>query len=494
MGTLIVLIPPRDSVPSKQEGQLPQLPFLLLDKAGRTQQVGHASLALLPLTSQTVLMIAARDVLMVTVTMPPLKGHRLRQALPNVVEEHLIQDPQHCHFALDPQPLPDGRQIVAVIDYAWFRFILETFRAAGHRNVRAVPVTRCLLAAVAISPSAVAPSIVSAAQLSNVTVPVAGCCSYAMTVANTTGISIATSAKSASLDAAVSDNLAASATLIEPQVVIAMLDTTVQIQPKKIFTDSANVENVALNSISRVELAIVHGVRSEGFSIMMESISATIAALSSNAPIMLYILTNLPGEAKTTSVEALLSIPDAQPLSFEMLAHSALHCSFNLCQFEFIVQPWLLDRATLRYLRLPLTLVLASIAVSIIGVNIQWLMLTRQRDTLSAQMTETLLNAFPKTTIVFDAATQMSNQLQQLRIVAGELSPDDFLSLVNAFAHSLGPVPANGIIAIDYHDRKLNIKFKPEIKLDSDFYRRLERNRLAGTIDINTGKWTIRNA
>jgi general secretion pathway protein L len=144
LSTLIVLLPPRDPAVPSQEWQLPELPFVLLDKSGRTQRAGRSALALLPRASSTVLMVAARDLLMMPATLPPLKGPRLRQALPNIVEDQLIQDPQTCHIALDPQPLSKGRRLLAIVDRGWFRFICEAFAAAGHRSVRAVPVTRCL--------------------------------------------------------------------------------------------------------------------------------------------------------------------------------------------------------------------------------------------------------------------------------------------------------------------------------------------------------------
>jgi general secretion pathway protein L len=164
LSTLIVLMPPRDPAVHSQEWQLPELPFLLLDKAGHTQRAGRAALGLLPRASATVLLVAARDLLSVQASVPPLKGPRLRQALPNVVEDQLIQDPQTCHLALDPQTLADGRHVVAAIDRGWFRFLVEGFAAAGHRNVRAVPVARCLpqpeaaaLAQARAEPSAASP-------------------------------------------------------------------------------------------------------------------------------------------------------------------------------------------------------------------------------------------------------------------------------------------------------------------------------------------------
>ncbi|MBN3850527.1 type II secretion system protein GspL, partial [Paraburkholderia sp. Ac-20342] len=144
MSTLIVLLPPRDPAVPSQEWQLPELPFVLLDKTGRTQRAGRSALALLPRASVAVLMVAARDLLLMPATLPPLRGPKLRQALPNIVEDQLIQDPQTCHIAVDPQALGDGRQLLAIVDRGWFRFICEAFTAAGHRSLRAVPVTRCL--------------------------------------------------------------------------------------------------------------------------------------------------------------------------------------------------------------------------------------------------------------------------------------------------------------------------------------------------------------
>jgi general secretion pathway protein L len=222
-----------------------------------------------------------------------------------------------------------------------------------------------------------------------------------------------------------------------------------------------------------------------------------VAALAGNAPVTLYTLVDLPGsEPRMASVAQSgrhASVAGALPLSFETLARNAIQCRFDLAQFEFAAQPWRLDRATLRRLRLPLWLLVGTVLVAIIGANVQWLMLSRQRDAINAQMTELLLNTFPKTTVVLDAPDQMARQLQQLRVAAGELSPDDFLSLADGLARSLGPIPVNGLAALDYHDRRVDVTFKPEVKVDPDFQQRLTRNGLTGAIDSNTGKWTIRN-
>jgi general secretion pathway protein L len=433
LSTLIVLMPPRDPAVHSQEWLLPELPFVLLDKAGNTQRSGRAALALLPRAASTVLLIAARDLLTVAAAVPPLKGPRLRQALPNVVEDQLIQDAQTCHLALDPQALPDGRQTVAVIDRGWFRFLVEGFAAAGHRGLRAVPVARCLPQPEAREPEP-------------------------------------------------SDRAATEA------VIACAFGPVVSTAPT-LLAGGTSDQTLSVPGAA-LEFAIVHGSFEQGLAVAAESAAATIAALAGDAPVTLYTLTGVPGEPGEPSAAPL---PGAQPLTFETLARRALACRFDLCQFEFTVQPWRLDRATLRRLRVPMALVAASLVVAIVGANVQWLMLSRQRDAINAQMTELLLNAFPKTTVVLDPAGQMTRQLQLLRVAAGEPSPDDFLALADGLARSLGPVPANAVAALDYHDRRLEVTFKPGVTVDADLAGRLARHGLTGAVDSSTGKWTIRS-
>jgi general secretion pathway protein L len=467
LSTLIVLLPPRDPAVPSQEWQLPELPFVLLDKSGRTQRAGRSSLALLPRASSTVLMVAARDLLMMPTTLPPLRGPKLRQALPNIVEDQLIQDPQTCHIAVDPKPLAGGKQMLAIIDRGWFRFICEAFAAAGHRSLRAVPVTRCL-------PQAVSPDVpAEVAELVSAGEP---------------GVGGA---------AQVATSLPGVAPVVAPGVASVMPMVATVLGPVVQTAPALLLESVVDSGAPRVELAIARGVQGEGLAVPATAVNATLAALAGAAPVSLYMLTELPGNEPSLAAKSparlAAHIHGASPLPFEQLARRALECRFDLCQFEFASQPWRLDRATLRRLRLPVLLAVGALVVAIVGMNVQWLMLAHQRDAINTQMTELLLNTFPKTTVVLDAPDQMSRQLQQLRVAAGELSPDDFLSLADGLARSLAPVPVNGIAALDYHDRRLDVTFKPEVKLDPDFAKRLTRNGLTGEIDSNTGKWTIRN-
>jgi len=473
LSTLIVFLPPRDPAVPSQEWQLPEMPFVLIDKGGRKERAGRAGLAFLPRASTTVLIVAARDVLMLAATLPPLKGPRLKQALPNIVEDQLIQDAATCHIALDPQPLESGARVLAVIDRGWFRFIVEAFSAAGHRSLRAVPVTRCLPA-----PAAAVP----AAELEP-----------ALADAN------AAAAPAGAPPSPASPALAASL-IAEPQAVVAALLGAVGETAPAILAETATgtVPAPLTPNDPRVEVAIARGALGEGLAVPASMLASTLSALAGGRAFELFELTGLPGSEPRLDAPApygthVTASATAAALPFENLARAALDCRFDLCQFEFESRPWRLDRATIRRLRWPIALIAASIVAAIVGANVQWYMLARERDALNAQMTELLLNAFPKTAAVLDPPAQMKSQLERLRLAAGQMSPDDFLSLASRLAASLGSLPVNGIAALDYHDRRLELTFKPNVSADPDFLTRLAQHGLAGQFDSNTGKWTIRN-
>ncbi|WP_321880631.1 type II secretion system protein GspL [Burkholderia cepacia] len=450
MSTLIVSLPPREPAVPLQEWQWPELPFTLVDKAGHVQRAGRAALALLPRANATVLIVAARDVLLLAATVPPLKGPKLRQALPNIVEDQLIQDPLGCHIALDPDALPDGRRVLAVVDRAWFRTICEAFTAAGHRHLSAVPATRCLPAPHAPAAPADGEVDVAAVAADAVDTPPA-----------------------------------------RPATVAAVLGLAAPVEP--VLVEAGALPAAA--GAPRLELAVARGALGEGFAAPASRAAGTLAALAGGGDVELYELGEPGAEPRLASVGRADGplLPGAAPLSFDAFARRALTGKFDLCQFEFESQPWRFDRATVKRLRVPLALAAATLGVAVIGMNLHWWKLSRERDALSAQITETLLSAFPKTTTVLDPPAQMQRQLDQLRVAAGELSPNDFLALSSGLSRSMGALPLNGIASLDYHDRRLDVGFKPEVKVDPDFTQRLARNGLSGEVDSNTGKWTIRS-
>ena len=216
-------------------------------------------------------------------------------------------------------------------------------------------------------------------------------------------------------------------------MVAAVLGAVVQTAPALLLESAVDS---AADNVPRVELAIARGVQGEGLAVPAKAVNATLGALAGAAPVSLYMLTEVPGNepslgcerparlaAQVTGAQSVAvrttGAPRAgvplRPVSVRICRRSrggstAQRCGVCVCRCCWRV---------------------GALVVAIIGANVQWMMLARQRDAINTQMTELLLNTFPKTTVVLDAPDQMSRQLQQLRVAAGELSPDDFLSLAD---------------------------------------------------------------
>ena len=127
-------------LPVRPEGArvLPEdLPLRVL-RAERAEgaTLTRQSLAALAGTGAVHLVLDARDVLWLSPLLPPLAGARLMQALPNAIEDALLQDVSACAIVPDA-PRPDGRLNVAVVDRAWLEVVVSAFEAKGIR-VRSV--------------------------------------------------------------------------------------------------------------------------------------------------------------------------------------------------------------------------------------------------------------------------------------------------------------------------------------------------------------------
>lgn len=137
----------------------------------------------------------------------------------------------------------------------------------------------------------------------------------------------------------------------------------------------------------------------------------------------------------------------------------------DLCQFEFARNAS--GDSLLKTWRLPLALAAGLLLVQIVGMNVHWLMLREQKAQLTATMEQTLRSAFPTTPVIVDPALQMRRQVEQLRLASGKAAPDDFLPLADRFAQAAGTLPQDGMLAIDYQNRKLLITLKQGIDTDA---------------------------
>src|SRR5512132_350228 len=96
--------------------------------SGKVEHEGTAALpelsAALGSVDRVTLLLAATDVTLLRLHVPPLAPARLKAALPNLVEEHLISDPAECVIVAGASA--DGLRTVAVVQRAWLASIANT--------------------------------------------------------------------------------------------------------------------------------------------------------------------------------------------------------------------------------------------------------------------------------------------------------------------------------------------------------------------------------
>jgi len=154
MSTLIVRLPPRSAADEVEHWV--DLPCAYARTEGRlvcgVEPLSELAGEILE-ANRLVLMIAASDVTVLRVKVPPMSEAQLRRALPNLLEDRLLSEPEECVFA--PSPVEDGMCTVAVMQRSWLELIARTVSGYGGTAVVAVPTQLCLAA----EPDAVAAAI-----------------------------------------------------------------------------------------------------------------------------------------------------------------------------------------------------------------------------------------------------------------------------------------------------------------------------------------------
>jgi general secretion pathway protein L len=446
MSSLIVLLPSSD-VLAPGGWEVTPMPFALLGRKAEVLRTGRTPFEGLPKAAETILVVAARDTLLLNAQLPKITGLRLRRALPNVVEEYLIQDAQRCHIAIDPAVLDSGERCLAVIDRDWFASILARFGEAGHRRLRAVPLIHCL----PLEPPPVATASVLIVRRRGSEA------SQALT-----DIDDHEWVELALRQGALGFGMSVNAAQLD-----ATLDELAQRQPVTVFSLAIDADAKA------TVVSLAGGIR-------IEPDSGVLAFTDS-------------AQDRSTA-RALDERVFEHVLPLATLASTALACRFNLCQFEFAnagrAQP---GAGGLKPWRVALGFLAASVLVSIVALNVQWFMLRHKRDALTEQMTQLVKGAFPDVTIVLDPHEQMTREVNRLRVDAGQLGKDDFLVLASGLAHALGPIPSTSIAEMNYSGAALDVTFKPGTEIDEDgLKRRFTANGLSAQED--DGKWILKSA
>ena len=121
-------------------------PFALVEHGNSIGRHGTSRLAELATTiakaKRVVLLLAASDVTLLHLQVPPLSPARLKAALPNLVEEHLITDPADCIVVAGSSS--GGLRTIAVVQRDWLALLTKTVVAYGAHQIAVFPAQLCL--------------------------------------------------------------------------------------------------------------------------------------------------------------------------------------------------------------------------------------------------------------------------------------------------------------------------------------------------------------
>jgi general secretion pathway protein L len=123
--------------PARAEGEGAPCRYAVVGDGGSIEAQGEGALRNL-----TDIVAASRRVVL-SLQMPPLTGARLRAALPGLVEEHILGDPNDTVLVAGAAAA-DGTRPVAVVARDWFEPLVRTLLAQGARAVTALPAQLCL--------------------------------------------------------------------------------------------------------------------------------------------------------------------------------------------------------------------------------------------------------------------------------------------------------------------------------------------------------------
>lgn len=146
MSTLYIRLPSKAAADAAEHWLALPCPFALATPGDIVEREGIAPLSELAAevasAHRVVLVLAASDVTLLRVKTPPLSAARLKLALPNLVEDQLMTDPDEC--VVVPGNLADGLRTAAVVQRGWLDILCKSFTSFGARSLVAVPAQLCL--------------------------------------------------------------------------------------------------------------------------------------------------------------------------------------------------------------------------------------------------------------------------------------------------------------------------------------------------------------
>jgi general secretion pathway protein L len=146
LSILYIRLPSKAAADGASEWAALACPFALVSQGSAIEREGVATSselsALVQKAQRVVLLIAASDVSLLRIKVPPMSAARLKAALPNLVEDQLVTDPAECVMVAGAAA--DGLRTIAVVQRAWLESVSKAFAGFGARNITALPSQLCL--------------------------------------------------------------------------------------------------------------------------------------------------------------------------------------------------------------------------------------------------------------------------------------------------------------------------------------------------------------
>ncbi len=155
-----------------------------------------------------------------------------------------------------------------------------------------------------------------------------------------------------------------------------------------------------------------------------------------------------------------------------------------------------------RQWRWPLALAVLLIAVNAIGLNLEWLRMKREAQSLKDGMNQIYRSAYPNEAISDDVVAQLRKKLDAAERDSGKSSPDDFVQLAGNFAEVLGNELRSGktpktvtavISSLEYRDHSILVHVKSDSPVSMDKIKFGLSARSLSVTSPQTGVWQIRS-
>lgn len=135
----MLILTPSDPLLAPADGPTAALSWVRSGDGRHIMEHGACAASLLPLETEVVLVLPVRTLSWHRLTLPKVATSRLRAVLDGLLEERVLADTTHLHFALEPGARSGQTLWVAVCDKAWLRSWLQALEAAGRPVTRIVP-------------------------------------------------------------------------------------------------------------------------------------------------------------------------------------------------------------------------------------------------------------------------------------------------------------------------------------------------------------------